>query len=159
MIYFIILLCTSLFFSTVPENMGYSIMSPLYTHFTYMFAHANIVHLVVNMFVLYRMRHKVSVSLLCLGVGVATALSFLPFNYLGTTVGFSGVLFFLLGYITFERLTTKYRLINIVMVAVASVVGLWSGAFNTWLHISAFVAGVSCLYLKYIWAEIMIRNK
>ena len=74
-------------------------LEPLWAHALYMVSHANVWHLMGNLFVLWIMRNRIY---LFASVMIAFAASFLPVYGLfwpleGVTMGFSGVLFAIFG--------------------------------------------------------------
>lgn len=123
--------------------LGFTATSPAWSHLTYNFAHANVFHLIINMVVFVKLYDIVEWKILLLGVLIATVISFVPFLAHGYTVGFSGVLFAMLGFMyVVRKFTLKSYLINAAWIVVGSVVGLWAQNVNVWLHIACLTAGI-----------------
>lgn len=117
--------------------------SSWYTPVTYMFVHANPIHLLLNVIMFFQMnaffyydtanKRMVYISSFLISVFMARVCTMeLP------TVGASGFLFAVLGYIC-SMTTTKCAIINISSLILYSVIGYIIGVFNYKLHIFCFV--------------------
>ena len=123
--------------------LGFTSTSPAWTHLTYNFAHANFFHLVINMVVFVKLYDIVEWKVLLLGVLIATVISLVSFLEHGYTVGASGVLFAMLGFMyVVRKFTLKAYLINAAWIVVGSAVGLWAQNVNVWLHIACLTGGI-----------------
>lgn len=138
-------------------RLGYSVGSPFYTHFTYMWQHAGLVHLVMNgcSFVsLWKClcpRSVPGVRLLLYVYLSAVGASFFS-EYQAVTVGASGMIFGLLGVYLVVVAEGKRLRVNdragfvwwLVVVAVVSVGGSLLLFVNGFNHLFSFVGGVVC---------------
>lgn len=86
-----VLLCVAYFFF---PKVGYTFSSQWDTHFLYPLCHANIFHLAANIFCLLMFKSKLR---LYYAIPIAIICSFLPPYLTEETMGFSGVLFAVLG--------------------------------------------------------------
>lgn len=108
--YIIVLLFVTIFI-LFDNSLGYTRNSPFYTHFTYMFQHAGIVHLIINSFAfigVFRMTEQFvkSWKLSVLAVLSAFAASFFSI-YTVPTVGASALIYSMLGIYIGITLTGK----------------------------------------------------
>ena len=140
-------------FIVFDKRIGYTDTSALWTHFTYMFQHANIIHLIINslafigMFrVLEEAVNKYFLVLIILSISVAA--SFLSMYEL-PTVGISGGVHAMIG-ILLAMLTLKYKIsltaksqLNIIAlsVAICFIVSYFKTNSNFWLHLYCLIMG------------------
>jgi len=123
--------------------LGFTSTSPWWTHITYNFAHANVFHLILNMIVFVKLYDIVDWKVLFLGVLISTVVSFVPFLAHGYTVGFSGVLFAMLGFVyVYKKISWRSYLINAAWIVVGSAIGLCTQNVNVWLHIACLFSGI-----------------
>jgi len=123
-----------------PFYFGYSELSPAYTHFTYIFVHANIIHLFLNMFVFWKLYDYLGWFELLLSFIVAFVASFYAYNL--TTVGASGVVFALLGiFYTQYKFPLKYYFKNALIIGLATLIGYFSNV-NIILHLLCLGGGL-----------------
>ena len=90
----LLLTILSLFGSLPYRGMGGLANDSLIPHLTYSFQHANIWHMLANLFVLWNIKQKMNVVS---GFLIAVAASFLPMSTDRSTVGMSGLLFAMFG--------------------------------------------------------------
>ena len=118
---------------------GASPYSAWWTHFTYIFCHASIIHRLINIYILYRLVLIPSVVpyRTATGIGIAVLSSFLYLSPQVITVGFSGVVFALLGISTSEHYT--HRTLALVLASILPTIFLPSIAVVT--HSLCFAIG------------------
>lgn len=121
----------------IPCNAAVSTDSVWWTHFVYMFFHANIFHLIGNCYALFLLLNKRIVIPAYL---IAVIVSFVP---MPPTVGISSMLFAIIGMC---RINSKWEK---VLVYIYLISGLFIPGINGTIHISSFVLGTLYkLYLK-----------
>lgn len=143
-------------FLIAPCQLGWGVSSAnLWGAFSYPFMHANWLHLGINIFSLLIMYNPIRKIYSERFNSASSPLFFIPI-YLGavlagamtagdvTTVGASGMVFFLLGELLILRPTLK-QLRNYIYVALSVVISMFYGNSNIKLHIVAFILG--CLYI------------
>jgi membrane associated rhomboid family serine protease len=140
-------------FALFGKELGYTDRSPLYTHMTYMFQHAGVVHLITNTIAFIGMFHAlqrfvnkwiVMLSMLTLGF-VASFLSM----YEIPTVGASSMIYIMIGmYIGMTSLDRRIKIVDtrkyllfIVCVAVGLLVSLLKQNSNFFLHLYSLLFG------------------
>lgn len=147
--YLFIILCTliSIINWYYPLNFGYSQSSSVLSHFTYIFVHANIIHLGMNMFVFWKLYDYV--KYLKFGIIIAFIASF--YCNMHVTVGASGVIFALLGiFYAKYKFKPKFYITNFSFLAIASVVGYFSNV-NVKLHLVCLSVGfIMAFFYKYV---------
>jgi membrane associated rhomboid family serine protease len=98
---FILIFILAYIFSGV--EIGYTASSPLYTHITYMFAHAGLAHLLVNSLAFMGMFHALETLRLCKGWVLALSMmtcafmASFPAQYDMPTVGSSSMVYAMIG--------------------------------------------------------------
>lgn len=135
------------------KTFGFSVDSALYTHFTYLFFHVNIIHYAVNVVALYKFdefialyveRHglRATAHYLAAACAVASAVaaSFFSEQTL-PTVGLSGITFFYMGFAA-AILHNRYTFIYMATFAAFNAIGAVVGGMNILLHTYTFVAGM-----------------
>jgi len=147
-------------FITFDKSIGYTDTSPLWTHFTYMFQHANIIHLTINSLTfigMFRALEK-SINKYILAtsiISISVIASFLSMYQL-PTVGISGAIYAMIGIyfamITCKKLIVKDR--NKLYVFIFSIILCLTVSFfkhnsNFWLHIFSLILG----YVFYLMAD------
>ena len=118
---------------------GVSAHSPWWTHFTHIFCHASILHLLINLYILYRLsiiRSTVPYRI-ATGAVIAVLSSFIYISPQLVTVGFSGAVFAMLGISTSEHYTHKTFMI--ILASILPTIFLPSVAFIT--HSLCFAIG------------------
>ena len=117
-----------------PQTIGFSASSPWWTHFVYMFFHANWLHLIMNIWAFYFVCKNLSIGTLLSGYLCSVAFSFLIQSQT-PTVGFSSVIFYLLGIIYARVRNWKNWLIMIVIF----MLGFCRASINGTLHLLCFL--------------------
>lgn len=130
----------SLFF--IYDGGGASPQSGLLPHFTYIFMHANIWHMITNLFVLWSVRQKMNVWM---GYLIAVGASWLPMWTDKPTVGMSGMLFAMFGVMWGERGDWKGFIkagmpVILVMMVIPGINGL--------IHLYCYVIGFVFLFIR-----------
>jgi len=162
-IFVLIFLTVFVFFD---KSIGYTDISPIWTHFTYMFQHANVVHLIINslafigMFrVLERVINKYILAASILSMGFAA--SFISMYEL-PTVGISGAIYAMVGMylalILTKKLTVKDRkklYIFIASIILCLTVSFFKPNSNYGLHLICLVYSFDCV----VWIEIFKPKK
>lgn len=136
------------------RQLGYSSQSPLYTHFTYMFQHANLLHLIINTYTFFILFKRLSATLpvtrLILYTYTAAVITSFCSKHTTPTIGASGMIMALLAiYITLPILGKKliitspkrfytYLLSSILSATIFSMLP----AVNTLNHLFAFLTGI-----------------
>lgn len=110
-------------------------------HFSYLFFHANIFHLVGNLIILFLFRQRISL----LTLPIAVMASYLPSFTSLNTIGFSGVLFTHLG-MTWGRVG-QLRKMMLVLVPTIVVFGLLPNV-NLALHLYCLFIGYFVSYIS-----------
>lgn len=148
--------------ATLLKVSGYSDISPLWTHFTYMFPHSGFFHLLINSiayFSLFKFLQQIYSKwfLLIIPFVVAVAMSFFS-SYPIPTVGASGMIYTMLGFYVATVINGKiafakgwYLGIFIMGITLGFVVSYFKENSNTLLHGLCFVSGVITIlgYEKY----------
>lgn len=138
---------------TIAGFSGYSDSSKWWTHISYIFAHVNVLHLVINsmaFFTLFKLLQQIVYKwwLLLIAFGVAIAGSYFA-SYSIDTKGASGVVYVLLGAFTWmaisDRIRFKQAYYNFVfafgVIAGLAISGL-NPSSNTALHLFCYLVGV-----------------
>ncbi|MCL2650321.1 MAG: rhomboid family intramembrane serine protease [Candidatus Azobacteroides sp.] len=159
---YIFVLIFLIVFITFDKSIGYTDKSPVWTHFTYMFQHANIIHLTINslafigMFrILEKIINKYELAIAILLIGFLA--SFMSMYQL-PTVGISGAIYAMVG-IYFGMITTKKLIIkdkNKLYVFIFSIILCLTVSFfkhnsNFWLHIFSLIMGYMCWMIFELW--------
>lgn len=129
-------------------SVGYYELSPLYTHFTYMFQHAGWMHLILNSLAfigLYRALSKELKFVLLRIILIAFVGSFMSV-YLVPTVGASGMIYAMLGMCLGLQFTGRWKLKNLKFVlfsiAFMLLISFFKHTSNFGLHVWCLVFGV-----------------
>ena len=136
------------------NELGYSINSPFYTHFTYMFQHASILHLVLNSLAFisfYRVLSRYVRYLFPKIILVAFIASFFTIHAL-PTVGCSGMVYAMLG-MYFSLVVMKTIKVNwndfyifVGVILFALLISIVNPTSNFLLHIICLLIGfIICL--------------
>ena len=149
-------------FSVFDNSLGFCIGSPFYTHFTYMFQHASVMHLVLNSFsfiVIFRLlsiytnSYKLFLTVLLIGF----ASSFLSEHNL-PTVGASSMVYgmvgLMYGFMCNKILEFKEKVLlvgNIVVLLVAFLISYFTKSSNFSIHLISLLLGlvVGVYFLRY----------
>lgn len=130
-------------------SLGYYYLSPLYTHFTYMFQHAGWMHLILNslaFITLYRVLSKYIKYLLLVIIVIGFCASFLSV-YLVPTVGASSMVYAMLGMCVGLEITKQWKLKNIKMflfsVCLMLCISFFKHSSNFGLHVWSLVFGLA----------------
>ncbi len=142
------------------SNFGYSLTSPWWTHVTYIFAHASILHLIINLigFIsIFKFLSKIEskMYLLVFSFSAAVIMSFFTEKEL-PTVGMSGVVYYLIGVFTalvfYGRIAYKSWFsytVFLFALTLSLLISYFNKTSNFELHLSCFVVGVNTENLKY----------
>lgn len=135
------------------QQLGYSTQSPLYTHFTYMFQHANIIHLIINTYSYTTLFNKLSATIPPLRLATYTYSAALITSFCSAhptpTVGASGMIMALLAiYITLPILGKKLTIVSqkrfytwVTFTLLTATITSWLPAINALNHLFAFITG------------------
>ena len=125
--YIFIALCLLLsLINWIHPIMGYTATSGLYTHFTYIFAHANIFHLAINLFVFWKLYDMVGKYSFMVSFLIAAVMSFFAIMSV-PTVGASGLTFAMLGmFYLIQPLKWEYYLYNLIIIVIALFIGYYA---------------------------------
>jgi membrane associated rhomboid family serine protease len=148
------------FFLFDNKSMGFSSSTHLYTHITYMFAHANLFHLATNLIVfgcMFTVCDRLNIIKETLVVSFISAVlsSFILMSDV-ITVGLSGFIYAMMSapfaaifsrrlIITNRRIFTQY----VIIVAVNLLVGFFVRHVNATIHVASFLIGFVLLSLHY----------
>ena len=157
----IILSFVVLYFVLDPYGFGYTAVSPLYTHVTYIFAHANMLHLAVNVvsfYYTYKILKRLNILRVALVASFVSAIlaSFMPPCNFVPTVGASALIYAMLGaplggvlarrlVVTDKKLFVK----TYAFVGVATGIQFLIPDVNMAVHVWAF--GVNVVILQIVW--------
>ena len=159
--YLFVLIFFVVFFS-FDKRLGYTTSSPFWTHFTYMFQHANIIHLGLNsiaflgMFrVLEKIINKYFLSASILSIGFIA--SFMSMYEL-PTVGISSAIYTMIGIylamITSKKLTVKDRnklAMFLFSIILCLAVSFFKTHSNFWLHLFSLIMGFIFWMIVELW--------
>lgn len=121
-----------------------SASSPLYTHFLYMFAHAGILHAVLNAWAFVMLHNIYSIKRLVAAYTAAVAISFIPLDK--PVTGFSVIIFFFIGFII-RHLRRKSPLAFWQSIAFLGI-GFFLPRTAASYHLMAFFAGVAFFHIE-----------
>lgn len=126
---------------------GYTKESPFYHHIIYPFFHANIFHLLVNIYALYYACY--APKRLIPSLAIAIIVSFITFAHY-PTMGISGALY---AYVGLSGLIFKVKKPTppIIILCTWLLIGLILPKLNGLLHILCFICGCLCYYIKSIY--------
>lgn len=122
-----------------------SASAPLYTHFTYMFAHASILHWLVNSWA-FLMLHNTFRWYRCItAYACAVIASFIPATVPAGSpaglLGASALTCFFIGFITPHFYLTRNRF-NLALIAVTFILGFILPGIAALLHVIIFALGI-----------------
>lgn len=143
---YIFILIFILVYSFFGLELGYTNNSGWLSHFTYMFQHSNIIHLLLNSFsflVVWIALQRFVKQVYILPVFIiAFAASFLPYaSYVEPTVGVSGVVYAMMGMFVLY-LKNKGLVIFLLSVLITLIVSYFVPNSNFFLHLYCLVGGV-----------------
>ena len=134
------------------NEIGFATNSPWWTHFTYSFGHASVLHLVINTLVfinVFRVMEKflswkVLLPVIYLGASIASfasvAIKTIP------TVGSSGMIYAMFGMMSFIVLfnssTWKQKRVFFISIAFMLLVSFFNKGSNFEVHVLSFLIGV-----------------
>ena len=150
---YLIVLTVLIVFTFFNKSLGYTNASPLWTHFTYMFQHANLIHLLINslafigMFrILEKIINKYILLATILSIGFLT--SFLSM-YEIPTVGASSMVYAMIGIFFGSTISRRIKiadikkyLLFILGVALSLTVSFFKPNSNFELHIYSMLFGL-----------------
>lgn len=154
----IILLLATFIFVDAP---ALSDSSGMWTHFTYQFAHVGVLHLIVNMVVLYslikllkRLYNQYYLILVIYAVSVIASIFAV---YSTPTVGASGMAYACLGLfvglVRMKKISFRQRSYQFIFyfgVAIGILISFLKGSSNTMLHIYSFVLAIAMTKSTYL---------
>ena len=131
-------------------SLGYSLTSPIYTHFTYVFQHAGLLHLVANsisFLSFYNLLHRVC-NAFYYPYLIAVLASFFS-EYDKVTIGASGMIYAMIGMTigyAFKgeklKITSKKKFaLMILLILVSLLMGFFNGSNNV-VHIISLILGI-----------------
>jgi len=124
--------------------MGYSTTSPFYTHITFMFIHATIFHLAINLFAFYKLYDAIEKKLGSYALWLPLVISFLASficEYKLPTVGSSGIVFAMAGiFFALYILKRESYIINAIIFPIGFILGYCTNV-NIELHFTCMVIG------------------
>ena len=120
--------------------------SPGWTHLAYVFAHAGIIHWAVNSWALLVIHNIVRWYRLLAAYVTAVAVSFLPYER--PLVGMSAITVFFFAIVARRFWTIPKRRIQALLIAALVMVGLFIPSVAGLLHIAAFGAGLTYIFLE-----------
>jgi len=142
-----IIFCTiiSLINFYYPLHFGYSETSNFYTHFTFMFVHIGLYHLIINLYVFYTLYEVLEKKLGSYALWLPLLVSFLASficEYKIPTIGLSGVVFSMLAlFFVFYRLKKSNYILNTLILSIGLIVGYFYNV-NIKLHIVCFLSSL-----------------
>lgn len=159
-VFIVIFIIVFLLFDT---ELGYTNTSPLYTHLTYFFQHASILHLFLNsvsFIVMFTVLDKIIERKIFLSItfSIGIVSSFLAM-YDVPTVGISSVIYAMIGlyigvtvfYEDIRIADTRRYLLNISLIAISLTISLIKTNSNFYIHIYSLVIGfIISLILSYL---------
>jgi len=154
------LILFSVTFGCFGTELGYSAHSPWWTHFSYMFQHASVWHLLLNSFAFWSLFRLLRlyirpVVLALLIIGLASGASWVC-SYSLTVVGASGMVYVMLGLylhfiqssvILFKRLSSV--IINLILIAANLILSFLRPDSAALLHLICLVGGFVSGYFLY----------
>lgn len=117
----------------------------LLTHILYIFAHASILHCILNTWCLLCLSAVITTLRFSLALFFAIAISFTPL-VTAPTVGFSVILFFFYGYLA--RLMYARRALGLVFLIAFLALGLFLPWIAAGLHIAMFLLGILSWHIE-----------
>ncbi len=111
--------------------------APLYTHFLYVFTHANILHWLINAWAIMALHRIVSVRMAAVAYSTAVILSFFTDQ---STVGASAMIFFVFGCLTPTLLTHKR--VFLLQIAIFLVLAFFLPNIAAGIHLAAYIVGI-----------------
>ena len=130
--------------------------TPLYTHFIYMFAHANLLHWLVNSWAMLFIHRLFTPMRLTAAYLTAVAISFVTWHTT-PTLGFSVILFFFIGYILYPCWRRKNNTI-LAQTALFIGIGFLLPSMAASYHLLALVAGIIYYQAEHIILDISSFN-
>ena len=140
---------------------GVCLHSPWWTHLAFHFAHGNIFHFTGNLLAvwLYCKSGKVSIPLWIEAFAIATLLS-IPYPFQQPLLGFSGIVFVVLGVFLPRLWHNRSVKISMLILAVASVVSLFFHQLPAILfHTLCLAAGIALTKAKDLTHDIKKQNR
>lgn len=137
---------------------GYTRESALYTHFTYIFQHASLLHLIVNsssFLALFRAHEKITPTRIILSISITSAViaSFFTAKDI-PTIGASGMIYAMIGSLTSllikKKAIIKKRLSMFVFLLGTSLsltISLFQPNSNFSLHLLSMILGATITFL------------
>lgn len=113
--------------------------SPWYTHITYMFAHANILHWAINAYALVLLHHHITLTAVVTAVVTAVGISFLPVS--SPLLGASVITFFFVG--TLATRLYRYNSTAFWQCIIFLIVAFFLPAIAALQHLIAFLIGMA----------------
>lgn len=130
--------------------------TPIYTHFIYMFAHANPLHWLVNSWAMLFMHRLFTPMRLTAAYLTAVAISFFTWHDT-TTLGFSVILFFFIGYILYPCWKCRNNSV-LAQTALFIGIGFFLPSMAASYHLLAMLAGIIYYQAEHIIIDISSFN-
>lgn len=131
------LLCVVFYFA----HIGFATDSPWQAHVLFSFCHANVFHLIINLWVLWQIQNRIPVVEALL---VAFLTSYLPMYVSEPTMGLSGFLFAAFGIMWGKT----GRVVEAFKAALPFIIiTMFIGSVNGLLHLYAFILGLTFSYV------------
>lgn len=131
--------------ASTPLLYGAMHCTALLTHILYIFAHASILHCIINTWCLLCLSAVITPLRFSLALFFAIAISFTPL-VTAPTVGFSVILFFFYGYLA--RLMYARRALGLVFLIAFLALGLFLPWIAAGLHIAMFLLGILSWHIE-----------
>lgn len=129
--------------------------SPLYTHFVYMFGHANILHWLINLWALLVLHNLLRLYRLAVSWLLAVAITFLPFVISDAgLIGASVITTFFFGFLTPHLRRTDNQ--SAYMILAIILIGFFIPGIAALPHLVMYLLGLAFFYiertcLNFIW--------
>lgn len=135
------LLAILIMFCLIPATpiMATSASAPVYTHFIYMFAHANILHWAVNSWAILVLARFLKPARLITAYAMAVILSFIPFSE-NKLCGASVITYFIIGFLL--PALRRYKPSAAIQMAIIIVVGCFIPGIAGIHHIFMTATGI-----------------
>lgn len=154
---YVILIITYLLSHSSYYKYGVSCSSAWWSHISYMFFHASLLHLLINIYsfnILIRtpshLRFRIAYSFI---IGILSTIIYLPPTSI--LVGFSGVVFALLGLVASEH----YTAMNFSLIVISLIVSYFIPGVAFYIHLICFAIGFMTYKIHTYIKEFVYDNK
>ncbi len=154
------LICIACFFLLAAEQYGFNRSSPTYTHVTYIFVHANLLHLILNMVAyvaVYNICKRIKIHRESFIFAFVSAIfaSFINVTEV-LTVGASGMIYAITACIAASVASGYKSLINpkaffkfLFTVAIGLIASFFFKSINGAIHLNSFIIGFALCFTHY----------